>query len=162
MRGDLITLRPLHADDFEDLYAVASDPLIWELHPARDRYKREVFEQFFLQAVDSKSALVVLEAGRGLVIGTSRYALWDDDPNALEIGWTFLAREYWGGAYNAQLKGLMLEHAFRFVPHVRFIVGPQNYRSQRALAKIGAISIGSRKEPSGQFNLVYQITRPVQ
>ena len=101
LHGKLLSLRPLREDDLEGLFSVACDPLIWELHPARDRYQRSVFEEFFRQAMASKSALAVLETANGTLIGTSRYALWPDDSEALEIGWTFLAREFWGGAAGA-------------------------------------------------------------
>ena len=47
LKGDLLELRPLCAEDFRDLYAVAADPLIWEQHPCKDRYQEEVFTSFF-------------------------------------------------------------------------------------------------------------------
>jgi len=46
-KGELLELRPLRPEDFDALYAVASDPLIWEQHPSNDRYKKDVFEGFF-------------------------------------------------------------------------------------------------------------------
>ncbi|PYP65994.1 MAG: GNAT family N-acetyltransferase, partial [Gemmatimonadetes bacterium] len=39
LKGKLLELRPLRAEDFDDLFAVAADPLIWEQHPAKDRYQ---------------------------------------------------------------------------------------------------------------------------
>ncbi len=47
LKGKLLELRPLRASDFRDLYAVASDPLIWEQHPVKDRCKEDVFKGFF-------------------------------------------------------------------------------------------------------------------
>jgi RimJ/RimL family protein N-acetyltransferase len=55
------------------------------------------------------------------------------------IGYTFLARRVWGGRYNAELKQLMVDHAFRFVERVWFHVGNCNRRSQLAMTKIGAV-----------------------
>ena len=159
LQGKLLSLRPLREDDLEGLFFVACDPLIWELHPARDRYQRPVFEEFFRQAIASKSALAVLDATNGTLIGTSRYALWPDDPDALEIGWTFLARAYWGGVHNAELKRLMLEHAFLFVKRVLFLADSQNHRSRRALAKIGAVAVGAQAGPPGHENLIYEVRR---
>jgi len=137
--GGLIELRPLAADDWDQLFAVASDPLIWEGHPARDRYKGPVFRQFFREALDSGGALVALDRTTRRIIGSSRY--WWDGANRdeLEIGWTFLARAYWGGLYNGEMKSLMLAHAFKSVDHVIFIVGVDNVRSQKAMLKIGAV-----------------------
>jgi RimJ/RimL family protein N-acetyltransferase len=157
LKGDLLELRPLTAGDFRDLYAVASDPLIWEQHPSRDRYRSEVFEVFFREALESKGALVALDARDGRVIGSSRFHAYDEVKGEVEIGWTFLARSYWGGAYNREMKLLMLRHAFRFVKSVIFVVGPLNIRSQRALEKIGAARAGTRLDGGGRENLVFRI-----
>lgn len=160
LRGDLLELRPLRADDFDALYAVASDPLIWEQHPSRDRYQREVFEGFFREAMESGGALVVIDRADGRVIGSSRYHGYDEARGEVEIGWTFLARSHWGGTYNREMKRLMLSHAFRFVRSVVFVVGPHNFRSQRALEKIGAARAGSRLDANGREKLVFRIEAP--
>ena len=59
LQGERLELRPLRADDWEALYAVASDWLIWEQHPARNRYEIEVFRAFFDEALASGGTLVV-------------------------------------------------------------------------------------------------------
>src|SRR5947209_7146145 len=115
LQGVLLELRPLKPDDFEALFAAASDPLIWEQHPDSGRYKREVFQKFFDSAIDSKGAFAIIERATGRMIGSSRY--WNLDPVAgeVEIGWTFLERKFWGGTYNAELKRLMIDHALQYV-----------------------------------------------
>lgn len=158
LNGELLVLRPLRPEDFDDLFAVASDPLIWEQHPANDRYKPEVFNQFFRDALESGGALIALDSKDGRVIGSSRFNGYDEQASEIEIGWTFLARSHWGGAYNREMKQLMLEHAFRFVKTVVFLVGPQNMRSQRAMEKIGGVRAGSRTDGAGRTSFVYQIT----
>jgi len=160
LKGELLRLRPLQREDWDDLYAVASDPLIWEQHPMKDRYKEEVFKAFFRQALESGGALIAIDSKDGQVIGSSRFHGFDEDKGKIEIGWTFLSRAYWGGLYNQEMKQLMLEHAFRFVKSVVFLVGPQNLRSQRAVEKIGAVRAGSRFDGSGQESFVYEITAP--
>jgi RimJ/RimL family protein N-acetyltransferase len=157
LRGDLVELRPLGAADFRDLYAVAADPLLWEQHPCKDRYQEEVFKAFFREALASGGALVALDRKDGRVIGSSRYHGYDEAKSEVEIGWTFLARSHWGGAYNGEMKRLMLRHAFRFVTSVVFLVGPHNYRSQRAVEKIGGVRAGARLDGSGRESLVYRI-----
>jgi RimJ/RimL family protein N-acetyltransferase len=155
LKGQLLELRPLQPDDFHQLYAVASDPLIWEQHPAKDRYKENVFQAFFREALESGGALIAIDSKNGRVIGSSRFHGFDQHKSEIEIGWTFLARSHWGGACNREMKQLMLQHAFQFVASVIFVIGPQNFRSQKAVEKIGGIRVGSR--PDGNF--VYQITR---
>jgi RimJ/RimL family protein N-acetyltransferase len=161
LRGQLLHLRPLHDDDFDALFAVASDPLIWEQHPARDRYQPEVFRAFFDEAMASRGALIATHARDGQVIGGSRYHGYDAEQSEIEIGWTFLARAYWGGKYNGEMKELMLRHAFTFVDRVIFLIGAENYRSQRAVEKIGAIPAGTRIDGRGQERLAFQITAPL-
>ena len=149
LQGEFVSLRPLRSEDFPSLYAVASDPLIWEQHPSPDRYKEEVFNLFFREALDSGGALLAIDAKDGQVIGSRE----------IEIGWTFLARSHWGGVYNGEMKRLMLQHAFRFVDTVVFLIGPQNLRSQKAIEKLGGVRAGSRTDANGRNSFAYQITR---
>ena len=157
LRGELVELRPLRAEDFDGLYAVASDPLVWEQHPDKSRHEEEVFRKLFGEAIESGGALVVVDREDGRIIGSSRYLGYDPGRSEVEIGWTFLARSHWGGAYNGEMKRLMLEHAFRFVDQVVFVVGPENVRSQRALEKIGAERIGTRMDERGREGHLYAI-----
>ena len=157
LRGDLLELRPLEASDFEDLFAVAADPLIWEQHPDRHRYEEGRFRIFFREALESGGALLAIDTTDRQTIGSSRFHGYDAARSEIEIGWTFLARHKWGGAYNHEMKKLMLRHAFQFVNRVIFLVGPANHRSQRALAKIGAIHVGARTDDAGQRRQAYQI-----
>jgi RimJ/RimL family protein N-acetyltransferase len=159
LKSDILELRPLRADDFEQLYAVASDPLIWEQHPNSDRYKPHVFRKFFDEALQSGGALLALDRTNDQVIGSSRFHGYDLERSEIEIGWTFLARSHWGGVYNGEMKRLMLSHAFKFVGHVIFTVGSNNLRSQRAVEKIGGIRVGARTDPNGRESFIFRITR---
>ena len=138
LTGNLITLRPLTPQDFDLLFTAASDPLIWEQHPENDRYTRKVFQNYFDGAMESKGAFAIIDRKSGRIIGSSRYCNLNEAKSEVEIGWTFLERTFWGGTYNRELKSLMLDHAFRFVDRVLFVVGENNIRSQKALEKIGA------------------------
>jgi RimJ/RimL family protein N-acetyltransferase len=159
LKGELLELGPLRAEDFQELYAVAADPLIWEQHPSKDRYKEEVFKEFFREALESGGALIAIDSRNGQVIGTSRFHRYDEEKREIEIGWTFLSRSYWGGIYNREMKQLMLCYAFRFVETVIFLIGPQNLRSQRAVEKIGGVRVGSERDATGRDSFVYRITR---
>ncbi|MCA9017965.1 MAG: GNAT family N-acetyltransferase [Planctomycetaceae bacterium] len=157
LTGDLLRLRPLEESDYADLYAVASDPLIWEQHPASNRYQAEVFQKFFQDALDSGGALIAIDHATDAVIGSSRYHGYNKAASEVEIGWTFLARSHWGGRFNGEMKRLMLQHAFRFVDSVIFLIGPNNIRSQRAVERIGGVHEGSRTDASGMESWLYRI-----
>lgn len=158
LRDALITLRPLRAEDCDALYAVASDPLIWEQHPEPSRYQEDVFTAFFQKAMDSGGAFVVIDNHSGRMIGSSRYHGYDGATRVVEIGWTFLARSHWGGVYNRAMKRLMLQHAFQFVDDVLFLIGPRNFRSQRAVEKLGAVRDGDRPDGRGHQSVVYRLS----
>lgn len=158
LKGERVHLSPLRAEDFRGLYAVASDPLIWEQHPDKDRYREEVFRDFFAGALKSGGALVARDAVDGSVIGSSRFHGYDATTREIEIGWSFLARSRWGGPYNREMKRLMLRHAFGFVDSVIFVIGPENIRSQKAVEKIGGRRRGSRLDDLGRERFVYVVT----
>jgi RimJ/RimL family protein N-acetyltransferase len=157
--GELLELRPLREEDFDALFAVASDPLVWEQHPDNDRWKPEVFRKFFDGAMASGGALLVVDRKDGRVVGSSRYFGYDEAASEVEIGWTFLARSHWGGVFNGEMKRLMLDHAFRFVESVVFLIGPDNIRSQKAIQKIGGVRDGSRVNPVGRESFLFRIDR---
>jgi len=158
LKGKLLELRPLQSQDYQGLYAVASDPLVWEQHPVSNRHEEAVFQGLFAESLASGGALVAIDAGSRQIIGSSRFHDYRDQESQVEIGWTFLARSYWGGVYNGEMKRVMLEHAFRFVDHVVFRIGVNNVRSQKAVEKIGGIRVGVSTDDRGRERYVYQIT----
>lgn len=158
LRGELLTLSPLRAEDFDAVHAAANDPLIWEQHPSSDRYMDGPFRIFFDESLKSGGALVARDNRDGRVIGSSRFHNHDEGKREIEIGWSFLVRSHWGGRYNGEMKQLMLRHAFRFVDRVIFLIGPTNHRSQRAIEKIGGRRVGARvDDTTGREVVVYEI-----
>lgn len=139
LTGGHVILRPLVDSDFEPLYDAASDTLIWEQHQDKKRHTREGFSQFFKESMASAGALCILEIEDNNVIGSSRFKIIDQAEGIVEIGWTFLKRNYWGGSYNREVKQLMINHALKYFRKVVFYVNKKNTRSQKALEKIGAI-----------------------
>ena len=164
LKGELIELRPLVPDDWDELFTVASDPLIWEQHPEPDRYTEDVFRVYFKGALESGGAFVIIDRKTQQIIGSTRFYGYDPEKSEIEIGWTFLARKYWGGRYNAEMKRLLLNHAFNFVENVVFLVGQDNVRSQKAMEKLGAIKIGLATRSYGTRsptpNVMYAIRKP--
>ncbi|MEW5675053.1 GNAT family N-acetyltransferase [Flavobacterium enshiense] len=138
IENDILKLLPLEENDFETLFKVASDPLIWEQHPNKDRYKSAVFQTFFEGAIVSKGAFLILDKRNNTAIGSTRFYNYDEDNKSIFIGYTFYSRSYWGSQCNAVVKKMMLDYIFQFVDKVYFHIGAQNIRSQKAIEKIGA------------------------
>ena len=139
LEGERLLLRPLTEGDWDGLFAVASNPGVWEFHPCTDRCEEPVFRMFFEDALVKGGALAVTDKATGEIIGSSRFQGHDPEKSVVEIGWSFLARPRWGQGYNAEMKRLMLAHALRFVECVTFRVGEDNILSRRAMTKIGGM-----------------------
>jgi RimJ/RimL family protein N-acetyltransferase len=142
LRNELVRVEPLRSDDFEALYAVASDPLIWEQHPAKNRCQREVFAGYFNSGIECGGALRIIDDTNGELIGSSRFYDLDETASKVSVGYTFIARSRWARHFNRALKKLMLDHAFEFVNRVTFQVGRDNWRSRKAMEKLGGVYIG--------------------
>jgi RimJ/RimL family protein N-acetyltransferase len=163
LKNDLVWLEPLKQAHFEELYLVASDPLIWEQHPNPDRYKLDAFTNYFKGAMESGGAFIIRDTLSGKALGSSRYCAYDADNKEIQIGYTFFARSCWGKSINKEVKTLMLNHAFNYVDKVAFYVGANNIRSQKAMERIGGIKI--REEVVAYFgepdrlNFRYEINK---
>ena len=158
-----IKLVPLQETDFEELYSVANDELLWEQHPNKLRYQRDYFQNFFQGAMQSKGAFFIRDAQTNEPIGSSRFYDYNEKDNSILIGYTFIGRKFWAKGYNNALKKLMLDYAFQHVDKVYFHIGATNFRSQKAIEKIGAIKIDEfeveyfGEEP--KLNYIYQISK---
>ncbi|AZA93448.1 Uncharacterised protein [Chryseobacterium nakagawai] len=163
LENEEFQLIPLQQGDFESLYEVASDPKVWEQHPNKDRYQREVFENFFRGAIESNGAFKIVEKATGDILGSSRYYNFDKDDNHIFIGYTFYGTKSWGKGINPKVKKLMLDYIFQYVDKVHFHIGKENFRSQKALEKLGGIKIAEEEvayfaEPT-RTNFVYEIKK---
>lgn len=163
LENEQVLLAPLLESEFEELYAVASDPKIWEQHPTKDRWKKEVFQTYFDGAVESKGALKIINKKSGEVAGCTRFYGYDEQDKSVMIGYTFYAVRFWGKGLNGSVKRLMLDYAFRYVAKVYFQIGATNYRSQIAITRLGAVKVGEESVAyhgeQANPNFVYEISR---
>lgn len=160
LSNEEIILIPLVNEDFEALYYIASDKLLWEQHPNNDRYKKEVFEDFFKKAIESKGAFTIFEKTTNKIVGSTRFYDLEQESKSVFIGFTFIDRKFWGSSLNGKVKKLMIDYAFQFVDSVKFHVGETNYRSQKAVEKLGALKIGTiQKENSEIVNWIYELKK---
>ncbi len=169
LQGERFALRPLIADDWDALYAIASDPAVWEQHPIQDRWREDVFRTFFEDALAKGGALAIIDKAKDAIIGSSRFQALksaeddEEEQSSVEIGWTFLSPRYWGKGANREVKRLMVSHALQSVERVDFRVGEANWRSRIALENIGAQQTRrtelSKHQGKRVLHLAYAITR---
>lgn len=162
LTGDRVQLRPLRAGDWSEMYAAASDPAIWEGHPAQDRWQEPNFRKVFESGLAMASAFAILDRASGRIIGCTRYCGHDPERRRIEIGWTFLVRSCWGGGYNAEVKSLMLAHAFTFAERVVFLIAETNHRSRRAVEKIGGRLTGEYHDREMSAGIVRHVVYEVE
>ncbi|HEY8955024.1 GNAT family N-acetyltransferase [Chitinophaga sp.] len=163
LENEQVILYPLQEEDFEALYAVASDPKIWEQHPNRDRWKKDVFRTFFDGAIQSKGAFKIVDKQTGKIAGSTRMYDYNEAENSILIGYTFYGIQYWGKGINKGVKAMMLDYLFRFVPRVYFHIGAGNIRSQIAIGRIGAEKVGEQEVAyfgeETKLNFVYAVDK---
>lgn len=163
LEDEQIALQPLQESDFDTLYAVASDPEIWQQHPNKDRWKKEVFRTFFDGAIQSKGAFKVVDKTTGMTVGSTRFYDYQSEDNSIFIGYTFYATSCWGKGINRRAKDLMLNYIFQFVNKVNFHIGANNIRSQIAISRLGAIKVGQQEVAyygeASKLNNVYEIKK---
>lgn len=165
LETEQILLQPLKESDFDALYAVASDPEIWQQHPNKDRWKKEVFRTFFEGAMQSKGAFRITDKSSGATIGSTRFYDYQPADNSIFIGYTFYATSCWGKGINQKVKNLMLNYIFQFVNKVYFHIGAENIRSQIAISRLGAVKVGEQEVnyfgEAPRLNFVYEIEKGV-
>lgn len=163
LENDSIKLVPLQENHFEELYKVASDPLIWEQHPNKNRYEREIFQNFFEGAIESKGAFLIIDKSTNEIAGSTRFYDYEPENKSIFIGYTFYGRNFWGTGFNSNVKKMMFDYAFKAVDKIQFHIGAENYRSQKAIEKLGAkkveeLEVAYYNEPS-RHNFVYAIEK---
>ena len=153
LEDDTVKLIPLKDNHFDELYKVASDPLIWEMHPIKNRYQKEIFTPFFDGAVNSESAFLILKKDTNEVMGTTRFYDYNVEKSSVAIGYTFIERKFWGGSYNSAIKKLLIDYTFQYVNTILFHVGSENIRSQKAVLKLGALKINEINFPHSGIDI---------
>jgi RimJ/RimL family protein N-acetyltransferase len=163
LENEKAVLCALQEQDFDALYNVASDPKIWEQHPNKDRWKKDVFKVFFDGAMQSKGAFKILDKTTGSIIGCTRFYDFEEQDNSILIGYTFYATHFWGKGFNHSVKILMLDYIFQFVSNVYFHIGATNFRSQIAINRLGVTKIDEQEVTyfgeQPKLNYVYKLTK---
>jgi RimJ/RimL family protein N-acetyltransferase len=144
LEGHHVRLEPLTREHKPDLAAVALEPDLWRwtLTQIRSREDLDAYveEALAVQQAGTAMPFATIDRSTGRAIGSTRFGNIDPLNRHVEIGWSWLGRDYHRRAFNTEAKLLMLGHAFERMECIRveFRVNYPNARSRRAVERLGA------------------------
>lgn len=144
LEDDIVVLRPLTRDYFSELKELAADPELWKYF-THDLSNSDGFEAWCLPALSSERLqFVVIEKATGNIVGSTALGNFSARDGRIEIGWTWLGRNYQGQGFNQSMKKLLLTYCFESLnlERVEFKTDVLNIAARKALRNINAIEEG--------------------
>lgn len=145
LEGELVRVEPLRAEHEPALWEAGNDPEVWRWLWINAASSPERFHEWVEQALTDSAAgkqasFATIDRASGRAIGHTSYMTLRPEHRGLEIGGTWLGREWWRSGANVETKLLLLGHAFETLDcmRVEFKTESTNERSRKALAGIGA------------------------
>ena len=149
LHGRWVTLEPLESRHTADLFAAAQDEDIWRYLPAAMPHSLADMQTWTANALAVRNAgqmlpFAIVERTTGRAIGSTRYLDYSAFDRHIEIGWTWLGRDWWRTPLNTECKYLLMRHAFETLACIRVQLKTdlRNERSQRAIERIGGVREG--------------------
>jgi RimJ/RimL family protein N-acetyltransferase len=139
-----VRLEPLAKAHLAGLIQVGLDEELWRwiAVPVRTADEMATYLQTALNEQERGVSLpfAIVEKATGRPIGSTRYGNIDRTHHRVEIGWTWVAREWQRTAMNSEAKYLLLRHAFESLGCMRVELKTDslNQRSREAILRIGA------------------------
>lgn len=148
LEGETVELIPLEKQHFEELYAAAADKELWKLVPT-DCSDKTLFDKNYECALSERETgnqypFVIRHKETRKLIGSTRFFEIYPADRKLEIGWTWIIKEFWGTAINLECKLLLLTFCFDILKtnRVQLKTKDDNFRSRKAIEKIGGVFEG--------------------
>jgi len=144
LEGRHVRLEPLARAHLAGLSEVALDEELWRWipTPVRTREEMAAYIETALNEQEQGTSLpfAIVEKATGRAIGSTRFGNIDRTHHRVEIGWTWVAREWQRTAMNTEAKYLLLKHAFETLGCMRVELKTDslNERSRAAILRIGA------------------------
>ena len=144
LEGRHVRLEPLREDHLAGLAAVGLDEELWRWIPTPVRTVEEMAGYIATALREQEEGVslpfALLERQTGRPIGSTRYGNIERTHHRVEIGWTWVAREWQRTAINTEAKYLLLKHAFETLGCIRVELKTDslNERSRAAILRIGA------------------------
>ena len=144
LEGQHVRLEPLAKEHLAKLARVGLDEELWRWIPVPIRTVEEL-DGYIETALEEQKRGVslpfaLIEKVTGRAIGSTRYGNIDRTHHRVEIGWTWVAREWQRSAVNTEAKYLLLRHAFETLGCIRVELKTDslNEKSRAAILRIGA------------------------
>ncbi|OPG03914.1 GNAT family N-acetyltransferase [Streptomyces sp. GKU 895] len=144
-----VRLRPIDAGDRDALHAIAMDPHIWRYFVSRVDSDEDFHAFFDATLADHRAGrravFVITDKGTGRTAGSMSYGNIAQADGRLEIGWSWLGRDFRGQGVNRWAKYLLLQHAFENLgaERVEFKTDKLNTQARKGLRNIGATEEGT-------------------
>ncbi len=143
LKGETVDLIPVEMEHFDALFEAASDKELWKYIPS-DCSVRETFNKSYSAAIQDREngtnyPFIIYNKQTGKIIGSTRLMDIVSNDKKLEIGFTWLVKEYWGTGINFECKLLLLTFSFNILKarRVQIKTDENNFRSRKAIEKIG-------------------------
>ena len=158
LKSNKITLLPLEKEHLDDLFVASSNKEIWALTSV-DYSVKDVFYPNFNKALTDRDngiayPFIIVHNESDTIIGTTRLLEIHPNDRKIEIGVTWIGKEFWGTTINLECKLLLLEYCFETLKanRVQFRAKDNNLRSRRAIEKIGGILEGVLRKDKVEAN----------
>ncbi len=144
LEGRYVRLEPLAKGHLAGLAEVGLDEELWRWIPTQVRTMEEMAEYIETALGEQERGVslpfAIIEKAAGRAIGSTRYGNIDRTHHRVEIGWTWVARDWQRTAMNTEAKYLLLRHAFETLGCMRVELKTDslNERSRAAILRLGA------------------------
>jgi RimJ/RimL family protein N-acetyltransferase len=149
LENEHVLLRPVRPEDRDSLHAIAMDPEIWRYFVIRVETDAD-FDAFFNSGITDLKAGIrvayhITDKRTGRAAGSMSFGNMMEKDGRLEIGWSWLGRDFQGTGVNRWAKFLMLRHAFEHMAaeRVEFKTDRLNIQARHGLCNIGAREEGT-------------------
>ena len=149
LEGRAVRLEPLSLEHLTELCAVGLDEDLWRWMSAQVGTPGEmrvyIEEALAAQAAGTALPFATIAKAAGRAVGSTRYGNIGQADRRVEIGWTWIGRDWQRTAVNTEAKYLMLRHAFEVLGCIRVELKTDalNERSRQAILRIGAKEEGT-------------------
>jgi RimJ/RimL family protein N-acetyltransferase len=139
-----ILLRPIARQDFSVLQSLAADPSLW-IYFTHDLSIEGGFEDWVKPALEGERLqFAIFEKNQNRLVGSTAFGNYVPRDQRIEIGWTWLGKEFHGSKINYEMKMLMLDYAFENLQMKRVEIKTDvlNIPARKALQKMGITEEG--------------------